>query len=70
MCRLPQDTPAQKALSEALRPVKRPKGRPKTTYLQQLEKQLKTLGFKDIKEAIHKAKDKQGWKNKTSGPSR
>ena len=60
MCRLPQDIPAQKALSEALRPVKRPKGRPKATYLQLIEKQLKTIGFKNIHEAINKAKDKQG----------
>lgn len=69
VCRLPCDTPARKALEEALRPVKRPKGRPKTTYLQQIEKQLKTLGFKNIKQAIVKAKDRQGWAEITSGPS-
>ena len=38
MCRLPEDTPAKIALTEALKPVKRPQGKPKTTYLSALEK--------------------------------
>ena len=30
ICRLPEDTPAKIALKEALKPVKRPRGKPKT----------------------------------------
>ena len=41
VCRLPEDSPAQKALKEALKPVKKPRGKSKNTYLATLKKQLK-----------------------------
>ena len=39
--RLPQNTPARLVLSESLRPTKKTKGSPQTTYLSVLRNQLK-----------------------------
>ena len=41
VCRLPETTSVKIALLEALRPSKKPSGRPKTTYLQMIKTQLK-----------------------------
>ena len=40
MLRLPPEAPAQRALHEALIPVKRPPGRPKTTWISSINKDL------------------------------
>ena len=57
ICRLPEDTPAKIALNEALKPVKRPRGKQKNTYLETIDKQLKKRNIKSIKEAITIAQD-------------
>ena len=52
ICRLPQNTPARLILSESLRPTKKPKGRPKTTYLSVLRNQLKDKNIKTLESAL------------------
>jgi hypothetical protein len=61
VCRLPSDTPARKALEESLRPAKRPKGRPKTTYISVLLKQLKATGEQSIHSSIKTAQNRELW---------
>ena len=58
VCRLPEDSPAPKALKEALRPVKKPRGKSKNTYLATLKKQLKLKGFNTIEKAQRIARDR------------
>ena len=60
VCRLDESTPARIALSEALRPVKRPKGRGKTTLLSVISKDLYQLGI-TIGGALQLAKDRVYW---------
>ena len=48
VCRLPETTPVNIALCEALRPSKKPRGRPKTTYLQVI-KTLKVETLSNIR---------------------
>ena len=67
ICRLPEDTPAKIALKKALKPVKR--GKPKTTYLSTLEKQLKSRNIKGIKEGIKIAQDRDTWNTTIQGSS-
>ena len=43
LMRLPEETPARKSLEEALRPAKRPQGRPKTTWISRTNKDLKEI---------------------------
>ena len=40
VCRLPEDTLAKIALHEALKPARKPPGKPKTTYIRVIKKQL------------------------------
>ena len=61
ICRLPEDTPAKIALNKALKPVKRPRGKPKNTYLGAIEKQLKKRNIKSVKESISIAQDRYTW---------
>ena len=44
--RLHPETPARKALKEYLRKVKRPQGRPKTTWMQTVRQDLTSIGIK------------------------
>ena len=41
--RLPAETPARQALQECLRPAKRPRGKPKTTWRSRVNQDLKKL---------------------------
>ncbi len=66
LLRLPPEAPAQKALSEALIPVRRPPGRPKTTWissinqdLQEIDPTLK-LGQQKLQDL---AEDRSRWRN-------
>ena len=61
ICRLPQNTPARLVLSESLRPTKKPKGRPQTTYLSVLRNQLKDKNIKTLESAIEIAQNRQFW---------
>ena len=56
-CRLPETTPVKIALREALRPSKKPRGRPKTTYLQVIKTQLKERR-KTLEDAMMEARDR------------
>ena len=69
ICRLPEDTPAKIALNEALNPVKRPRGKPKNTYLGTIDKQLKKRNIKSVKEAINIAQDRDTWNTTIQGSS-
>ena len=40
------ETPARKTLKEYLRKVKRPQGRPKTTWVQTVRQDLASIGIK------------------------
>ena len=40
------ETPARKAFEEYLRKVKRPQGRPKTTWMQTIRQDLRKIGIK------------------------
>ena len=46
LMRLHPETPARKALKEYLRKVKRPQGRPKTTWMQTVKQDLSNIGIK------------------------
>ena len=59
--RLPENSPAQRAIRESLRPVKKPVGRPKTTLLSLITKQLKDLGIPDLETARYFASYRSIW---------
>ena len=65
ICRLPDDTPVKIALQEAKRPVKKPRGRPNTTYLKQVEKELKNYNITSYYDAINIPQDRNLWKTRT-----
>ena len=60
--RLPEETPAKQALFEAEREVPRPQGRPPTTWLGIVKKQLKTVGilWSDAKQLAY---DRVKWRD-------
>ena len=43
--RLPEDAPAKQVLTEGIRKVKRPRGKPKTTWLGAVQKELHELNL-------------------------
>ena len=61
LARLPESCPAKQALYEALKPVKRPRGRPQITWIEIIRKQLKNIGFDTIYDAIESARDRYNW---------
>ena len=56
VCRLPEDSPAQKA-------VQKPRGKSKNTYVATLKKQLKLKGINTIEKAQRIARDRDIWRN-------
>ena len=58
LMRLDENTPAQKALRVALMQSKRPRGRPKLTWIEMMRKQLQTINL-TWEEASHLAKDRE-----------
>ena len=66
LCRLPENCPAKQALYEALKPAKKPRGRPLFTWLELITNQVKELDFDNIYDAIEFARDRQLWKSKTN----
>ena len=66
---LHSETPARKALKEYLRKVKRPQGRPKTTWMQTVREDLTSVGsILDLVTEAHivnrlseLAKDRKSW---------
>ena len=65
LARLPDDTPAKRVLKFVIsRPTKLPVGKPKTTWLSIVRKQLKTeLWIPSILTALKKAQNRKLWKN-------
>ena len=61
VCRLPEDTPVKIALKEAKRETKKPRGRPRTTFLKQIEKELSNKNINNIDDAINLAQDRSQW---------
>ena len=69
--RLHPETPARKALGEYLREVKRPRGRPKTTWMQTIRQDLNTIGIKlDLSKAtktlnrlLELTQDRKNWRS-------
>lgn len=68
MLRLPETSPAHLALQESLRPVKRPRGKPKTTWISMINNELKELnlqiGSPELQQA---AADRQQWRSLIEG---
>ena len=67
LLRLPSETPAKQALHEALIPVPRPPGRPKTTWISSINEDLKkidpTLKLSiDSNEVLEIAEDRRRWR--------
>ena len=60
--RLPEQTPARIALNEALRPVKRPKGGMKTTYIGTVKRDLKRLHL-TIEQASRLSTNREVWRD-------
>ena len=62
LLRLPEDTPARQALAEAQRQVRRPRGRPKTTWISAIQKELKEI-HEDLNllAGTEKAQDRTLW---------
>ena len=68
--RLDPETPARMSISEFLRPVKRPQGRPKKTWMEIVRSDPKgvniELDYKKPKEAIdklvHHAQNREWWR--------
>jgi hypothetical protein len=60
LLRLPEDTPARQALQEYLRHVKRPRGKPKTTWVSLIQKELKDLD-ETLESAQEKAANRDTW---------
>ena len=54
--------PVKIALLEALRRSTKPRGRPKTTYLQVIKTQLKEKHFQTLEDAMMEAKDGEKWR--------
>ena len=60
LARLPDETPAKRAMNFALKPYLRPIGAPKTTWISIIKKQLKGLNF-NLQEANELAHDRKLW---------
>ena len=60
-CRLDENTPAKIALRYSIEEYKKKKGRPKLTWIKQVEDQLKQINI-NIEEAFELAKDKIEWR--------
>ena len=62
VARLHENTPAKIALQEALRETKKPQGRPKTTLLSVIKKQLNSINIDNFDEAINQAQNRDNWR--------
>lgn len=68
MMRLPETSPAHLAIKEAIRPVKRPRGKPKTTWISMINKDIKEMNLKmGSPELFQAAADRRLWKTLVEG---
>ena len=66
--RLPEDTPAHQALMESLKPTKKPRGRPATTWISMINNDLKEFGLKlGEEELVEKTHERLVWKTLIQG---
>ena len=66
MVRLPTDTPVQQAIKEVRRPTKRPVGKPTSSWIQTMTRQLDSIGM-TWDEAVQAAQDRDGWRQVVKG---
>ena len=66
LLRLPEDAPAKQALQECIRPVKRPRGKPKTTWIASVEKELREMNL-NFQTANELALERQNWRSTVDG---
>lgn len=64
--RLPEDAPAKQALQECVRPVKRPRGKPKATWIASVEKELREINL-NFQTANELAQERQNWRKTVDG---
>ena len=64
-----ETTTVKIALREALRPSKKPRGRPKTTYLHVIQTQVREKHIQALEEAMKEAKDGERWRAIVQDPS-
>ena len=64
--RLPKDAPAKQALKECLRAVKRPRGKPKTTWIASVEKELREMNL-NFQTANELAQERPDWRDTVDG---
>ena len=63
LLRLQPETPAKQARNEFYRRTKRPQGRPATTWISQLKKDLLNIvDLNDLDHVIHIANDRPAWR--------
>ncbi|XP_064646185.1 uncharacterized protein LOC135499369 [Lineus longissimus] len=67
LLRLSEDTPARKALAESMRTIKKPRGRPKLTWLKLIYQDLKLQPNHDIQHLSILAADRQHWNGVIEG---
>ena len=60
LSRLPHDSPAQQALEYATRPIRRPRGKPATTWISMMKKRFADIGL-SWDAAIKTAKSRSEW---------
>ena len=67
--RLPEDTPVRQALSEALKPTRRPPGRPRLTWVAQVARDLEGMGLPGLgeEELLDLASDRDWWREMVRG---
>ena len=67
LLRLPSDAPAKEALEECQRAVRRPRGKPKATWMSLVKGELKRLLNLDFDAATEIAKDRNKWRSVVDG---
>ena len=67
--RLPEDTPVRQALTEALKPTRRPRGRPRLTWVAQVARDLEGMGLPGLGEEqlLNLASDRDWWRGMVRG---
>ena len=63
IARLDDNAPAKLSLYEAIRKTRKPQGKPITTLLSTIHKQLKTIEINNFDDAINFAQDRENWRS-------
>ena len=67
--RLPDNTPVRQALAEALKPTRRTPGRPRLTWVDQVDRDLEGMGLPGLREEelLELASDRKWWRGMVRG---